>query len=284
MFKKFSPILIFQRGLLRCRLFIIRLLVFMNKRKRFILTSIILSFGFIIVQFLSEQYRYVSIGGLGFLTLVLFAWSIREGIGFNATLFSLVLPFFFTVGVGLFWFLLPSSIFAKIPIVILYGFGIYALCLTANIYTVATIRTIALLRAAKGVGFVLSLLTFFLIFDTVLSIHWSAHISSLVVFTASFPLFLQSYWSVNLEKFMSSEVLKLSLISSLVVGEIAIALFFWPVTVVVGSLFLTVTAYMLVGLGQSELEGRLFKQTTREYLLLGLLVFIGMFFATRWGG
>jgi hypothetical protein len=94
----------------------------MNKRKRFILTSIILSFGFVIVQFLSEQYRYVSIGGLGLLTLILFAWSVREGIGFNMTLFSLVLPFFFTVGVGLFWFLLPSSIFARITILILYLF------------------------------------------------------------------------------------------------------------------------------------------------------------------
>ena len=256
----------------------------MNKRKRFILTSIILSFGFIIVQFLSEQYRYVSIGGLGLLTLILFAWSIREGIGFNMTLLSLVLPFFFTVGVGLFWFLLPSSIFAKIPIVILYGLGIYALCLTANIYTVATIRTIALLRAAKGVGFVLTLVAFFLVFDTVLSVRWPVYISSLVVLTASYPLFLHSNWSINLEKFMSSDVLRLSLISSLVVGEVAVALFFWPVTVVVCSLFFTVTAYMLVGLGQAELEGRLFRQTIREYLLLGLLVFVGMFFATRWGG
>jgi hypothetical protein len=200
------------------------------------------------------------------------------------TLFSLVLPFFFTVSVGLFWFLLPSSIFARIPIVILYGFGIYALCLTANIYTVAAIRTIALLRAAKGVGFVLTLVTFFLVFDTILSVRWPVYISSLVVFSASFPLYLQSYWSINLEKFMSLSVLKFSLISSLIVGEIAISLFFWPVTVVVGSLFLTVTAYMLVGLGQAGLEGRLFKQTAREYLLLGLLVFIGMFFATRWGG
>jgi hypothetical protein len=141
-----------------------------------------------------------------------------------------------------------------------------------------------LLRAAKGVGFVFSLVTFFLVFDTILSVRWSVYISSLVVLIISFPLYLQSYWSINLERFMSLDVLRLSLISSLIVGEIAIALFFWPVTVVVGSLFLTVTAYMLVGLGQAELEGRLFKQTAREYLLLGLLVFIGMFFATRWGG
>ena len=67
-------------------------------------------------------------------------------------------------------------------------------------------------------------------------------------------------------------------------GEIALSLYFWPVTVVVGSLFLTIAVYMLLGLGQAKIEGRLFSQTVREYLIVGVLVFIGMFFATRWGG
>jgi hypothetical protein len=66
-------------------------------------------------------------------------------------------------------------------------------------------------------------------------------------------------------------------------GEIAALLFFWPVTVVVGSLFLTVGIYMLIGLGQALWEGRLFSQTLREYLLMVMLVFVGMFIATKWG-
>jgi len=70
----------------------------------------------------------------------------------------------------------------------------------------------------------------------------------------------------------------------LVVGEISVSLFFWPATLVVGSIFLTVAVYILLGLGQAKLEQRLFRQTVREYLLVGILVFIGMFFATHWGG
>jgi hypothetical protein len=62
------------------------------------------------------------------------------------------------------------------------------------------------------------------------------------------------------------------------------AIFFWPTSVVVGSLFLTIALYLLLGLGQAKLEGRLFSQTVREYLTLGILVFLGMFLATRWGG
>ena len=139
----------------------------MSKRKRFIATSITLSLGFVGIQFLPEQYRIISIGLLGLLTLLLFFWSLKEGLGFNMTLITLTLPLIFTLGVGFFWFLLPTSPLTRIPIVIFYGFGIYALCLTANIYTVSAIRTIALLRAAKGVGFVLTLLSFFLVFDMV---------------------------------------------------------------------------------------------------------------------
>lgn len=256
----------------------------MSKRKRFIITLVVLSLGFIGIQFLPEQYRFLAIGVLSILTLIQFVWSLYEGLGWNMTILTLILPTSFTVGVGLFWFLLPTNIFTRIPIVIFYGLGIYVLCLTSNIYTVAAIRTIALLRAARGVGFVLTLLTLFLIFDTILSLRWLIYFSSGVVALVSFPIFLQGFWTVALEKKLSSEVLGMSIIASLVVGETAVALFFWPVTLVVGSLFLTVASYMLLGLGQAHLEGRLFAQTVREYLLIGLAVFVGMFFATRWGG
>ncbi|OGM21588.1 hypothetical protein A2955_04195 [Candidatus Woesebacteria bacterium RIFCSPLOWO2_01_FULL_37_19] len=254
----------------------------MSKRKKFILTSIVTSLGFLGIQLLPESFRILSIAALGLLTTLLFIWSLWEGLGLNLTLLTLVLPFYFTVGVGLFWFLLPVSIITRVPILVLFGFGIYALCLTANIYTVAAIRTIALMRAARGVGFVLTLLTFFLIFDTLLSLHWPVYYSSFLVMLTSFPLYYQGYWSIVINKTFTKDVFLVSAVSSLMIGEIAASLFFWPVTVVVGSLFLTLTAYVLLGLGQAKIEGRLFSQTIKEYLILGFFVFIGMFIATSW--
>jgi hypothetical protein len=152
-----------------------------------------------------------------------------------------------------------------------------------NIFTVSTIRTIALLRAARGVGFVLSLVTSFLVFDAILSLRSPAYYLLPLVFAVSFPLFFQGYWSVALEKEFSKDFFVLSIISTFIMLEIAVVLFFWPVTVVVGSLFLTVTFYILLGLGQSKIEGRLFSTTIREHLVVGALVFIAMFFATHWG-
>jgi len=256
----------------------------MSKRKRFIITSILLSLGFIGIQFLENQFRFYAIGGLTLLTTALFFWSLREGIGKNMTVLTLVLPAFFTAGVGVFWFLLPTSIFARLPIIIFYGVGIYVLCLTSNIYSVAAIRTIALLRAAHGVGFVLTLVTSFLVYDAILSLRTLLPITAVSVALLSFPLYLQGLWAVSLEKEYSKDLIYATGVFSLIMGEIALFLHFWPVTVVVGSLFLTVAMYMLLGLGQAKTEGRLFSQTVREYLLVGALVFLGMFFATRWGG
>lgn len=254
----------------------------MSKRKRFILTSLVLSFGFIGIQLIDVRYRYVSIICLTILTIILFIWCLKEGLGKNLTLLTLILPTMYTLSVGLFWFLLPSSIFARVPVVILYGFGIYALCLTSNIYTVAAIRTIALLRAARGVGFVLTLLTSFLVFDTILSLKASVLINLLLTVTTSFPLFMQGLWTSKIEEKFSGEIFLSSVIFSIIVGEIAAILFFWPVSLIVGSLFLTVTLYMLLGLGQAKVEGRFFPQTVREYIIVCVLVIFGMFVATRW--
>jgi hypothetical protein len=255
----------------------------MSKRRRFVATSIILSLGFVAIQFLNDQNRFWAIGVLGLATIVLFTWSLYSGLGKNMTLLTLVLPTVFTLGVGTFWFLLPANIFARIPVVIFYGMGIYVLCLTMNIFTVSAIRTIALLRAARGVGFVLSLVTSFLVYDAILSLRSEIYWQALLVAVTSFPIFIQGFWSVLLEKEFIPEIFKLSGLATLVMVETATALYFWPVTVVVGSLFLTVTFYMLLGLGQAKLEGRLFSSTVREHLVVGVVVFIAMFFATHWG-
>jgi len=247
-----------------------------------LVTSLLLSLGFLAIQFLTDQNRFWAIGVLGIVTIALFAWSLADAIGRDMTLLTLILPTVFTLGVGVFWFLLPASIYTRIPIMIFYGIGIYVLALTMNIYSVSAIRTIALLRAARGVGFVLSLVTSFLVFDAILSLRTNILISAPLVAVCSLPLYFQGFWAVTLEKKFSRVELIMASVSSLIMAEIAVALYFWPVTVVVGSLFLSVAFYMILGLGQAKLEERLFPAIIREHLIVGLTVFTAMFFATHW--
>ena len=253
------------------------------KRLRYIISSTILTFGFVWIQFLDSQFKFLGIAILVILSIIGSYWSFYEGLGKNATLFSIILPMLFTLGVGIFWFLLPSNIFTRIPTVILYFIGVYILLSTMNIYTVSSQKTIALLRAARGVGFVLTLLTAFFIFDAILSVRQNPFVSVPLVFVSSVLLFLQGFWSIDLEKEFNKKIITLSLISSYIVSQLAIMIFFWPVSVVVGSLFLTASIYLLLGIGQAKLEDRLFPSIVREYLTVGMIVLIGMFFATRWG-
>lgn len=137
----------------------------MPKRIRFLISSAILTLGFVGMQFLDNQLRFVAIAFLTILTSIFSFWSFYEGLGKNMTLLSLVLPTMFTLGVGVFWFLLPVNIFTRIPSVLFYAVGIYVLLSTMNIYTVSASKTIALLRAARGVGFVMTLVVGFLLYD-----------------------------------------------------------------------------------------------------------------------
>lgn len=258
----------------------------MSKRAKFIISSVLLAMGFLGVGLLENEARFIGIGGLGITTLILVAWSLWEGLGRNASLLTLLLPGLFTVGVGLFWFLLPATMIARLPVVVMYAIGIYGLLSTMNIFAVSAsaVRTIALVRAAKGVGFVLTLFTSFLLFDAILSLKISVVVNFVSAVALSFPLFLQGLWTSDLSHNLKRQLLIYSAVFSYNIGCLSVLLYFWPVTVVVGSLFLTVGMYILLGLGQAQVEGRLFKQTIREYLLVGILVFLAMFFVTSWRG
>lgn len=257
----------------------------MTKRQKFVLSSLLLASGFVLVQYFVETgFRYQTIGLLTLLTVIFSGWSLKDGLGRNATLLALVLPTFFTAGVGLFYFLLPTTIISAIPVLFLYVLGIYALLLTSNIYTVASARTIALLRAAHAVGFLLTLLSAFLLFDTIFSVRADFWVNGLAVGLVSFPLFLQGFWSIDLEHRLNSEILFPGIALAGVLGEIAAILSFWPVTVPVASLALTTVLYVGLGTGQAKLQQRLFARTTKEYFFVGAVVFLTMFLTARWAG
>jgi hypothetical protein len=76
----------------------------LSKRIRFIFSSVILSMGFVGIGFLEDRMRFLGILILVFFTFLFFVWSLWEGLGINASLLSLILPVFFTLGVGLFGF------------------------------------------------------------------------------------------------------------------------------------------------------------------------------------
>lgn len=256
----------------------------MTKRQKFIFTSFFLSLGLLVIQVANVPWRYQSIALLTLLTPILSAWSLKDALSGIKWLTTLILPTLFTAGVGLFYFLLPSTLLARLPVAGFYALGLYALLLTENIFSVAAIRTIQLLRAAHAVGFLLTLLTAFFLYDTIFSFRLHPWWNGLLVMLISWPLFLQGLWSVNLEDKLTRRILIYTGTLGVLTGELAFAISFWPVTVAMGSLFLTTVCYATLGLVQAHFQERLFRQTLYEYLGVGIIVLLTMIFTTHWGG
>ena len=256
----------------------------MTKRKRFVLVSLLLSLGLLGIQFIRVDYRYQAIVLLGGISYALSVWALFEGLHGIEWLSALILPVLYPVSVGLFYFLLPERLLTRLLILGIFGVGMYALLLTENIFTVAAIRTIQLLRAAHAVGFLITLVTAFFLFDTVLSFRLPFYANAILIGTATFPLMLQGLWTVELtEERIERRTLLYSAYLSLGLGELALALSFWPVTVPVGSLFLVTLVYVALGISQFHFTGRLFRKTLYEYLGVGMIVFLTTYLVTRWG-
>lgn len=256
----------------------------MTKRQKFVLTSLVLAGGFFTIQVSDFLFRYEAIVVIILASFLLSLWALRESLRIDATLLTLILPVLFTAGVGFFYFLLPGTLLARAPVVFLYALGMYAILLSANIYAVASLRTIALLRTAHAVGFLLTLVSAFFLFDTLLSFRSFAFFNAAVAGGLTFPLVLQNLWSIDLQEKISGQILRFSGVSALAALEISFMISLWPVTVTVGSLFLTTILYIILGITQASLQGRLFERTLREYLLVGLAVFGAVFLSAKWGG
>lgn len=256
----------------------------MSKRKKFVLVSLLLSLGLLATQSVGVEYRYEAIVLLGAVSFGLSAWALLDDLKGIEWFTVLALPVMYPVSVGLFYFLLPERMLTRLFILVVFGVGMYALLLTENIFSVAAIRTIQLLRAAHAVGFLLTLVAAFFLFDTIWSFRLPFFLNGFFVFVTSLPLLVQGLWSYVLsEERVGGRVMLYSFILALGLSQVAIALSFWPVTVPVGSLFLVTMVYVGLGIVQYHFSGRLFRKTLYEYLGVGLVVLVTTMFVTHWG-
>jgi len=256
----------------------------LGKRQKFILIALILTLILFFIQMISQDWRYQAVVLLIFLTCFLSIWSLKDVLTGLEWLVVPVLPTLFSGGLGLFYFFIPGNWWLRSLVVILSGFGFYVLLLTANIFSVAAIRTIQLLRSARAVGFLMTLLTLFFLYDVIYAFRPIYLLNFLLVFFVSFPLLFQAIWTVKLEEKLSSPLLSFTLVLSLLQAEAALIFSFWPVSVAVRSLALTTAAYVSLGLVQHYLDDRLFSKTLKEYISVGLVVLLAVIFTTRWSG
>ena len=255
----------------------------MRKRQKLVLSGLILALGLLAVQSVGLELRYWLIGFLTILTWLLTAWSLKEGLVGIEWLMVALPAVEFTAATGLFYILLPQAWWAKLGIVMIFGIGQYALLLTANIFSVAAIRTIALFRAASAVGFVMSLVMGFLLFNTILSFRVDCWVVGLAVAGASWLILLPALWSVELLPKVTGRVISFAGWLAVAMGLLAVAVCFWPISTAVQSLFLTTMLYVVLGVSQHYWIERLFARTVAEYVTVGVVVTMTMLLTAGWG-
>lgn len=257
----------------------------LTKRQRFAVLTIFATLGLIATQIVTRvELHILFAAGLSVVVTVfakLLFWPELKGI---RKLTAGILIYFYTMAVAVFYFLLPIRWLTRLPTALLFGIGFYAILLTENIYNVATERSIQLLRAARSVGLLMSLITVFLLYDTVFSLRLNSWLNGALIALISAPLIYQNLWSMHLEVAPEWGNVRKALMLALVTGEVGFGLSFWPGNVTLQALFITSFFYMVTGLTQQQIAERLFAKTVREFLVVASVVFVLMWLTSSWGG
>lgn len=255
-----------------------------NKRQKIVVAALLITIGLLsigMINFIYLSYKFIII--LGIMAYALSLWALWEGMDRQKAVILLILPTLFTIAVASFYFLLPNRWLTRLPVSLVFFISFYSLLLSQNVFSIASIRTIPLYRAASTVSFLFTLITAFFLFNVISGFDLSFFANGVLVFAITLPLVVQILWTVEMEK-VNLLVLVYSLIISLIVGESAVALSFWPAAPTIWSIFLATLIYVLVAQTTEYMKDRLTKRVMIEYILVGALVMIFSFLVTSWGG
>lgn len=257
----------------------------LTKRQKIVIVGVLITLGLILstqtVSFVYVRYRLIL--ALAVFSYTLSLWALWEGMTKLKAIILMILPTLFTVGVASFYFLLPVRWLTRLPVAIVFGLSFYSLLLSQNVFNVASQRTIPLYRAASTVAFLFTLVTAFFIFNVIFALRLPFYFNGFFVFLVSFLLVIQFLWTVEMSR-ISAAILVYSFVLALMVGEVALALSFWPVAPTIWSLTLATLIYVLMGIITQFMKERLSNRLLFEYIGVGGLVLLFALFTTSWVG
>ncbi len=253
-----------------------------DKRQKFVIATLVLSLGLFFTEFQFGKSGLYAALFLSVATNIFLFWAIYKDFWENRAYVVFILPFFYSLAFGLFYFLTPTIFIAHLLLAIIYAFGLYSLFLSQNIFIVSSNRTITLLSGARIVSFVITLISYFLLTDIIYTLHLLVFPVIAVLILYTFLFVYHALWTYTLQKNLQPLFLWAAGMT-LCIGETGTLLWFWPSSPTVIALFLTGFFYMLVGLSHMWLERRLFKGILWEYVWIGCIVFFVLLSFTQWG-
>lgn len=253
-----------------------------DKRQKFVVGIIALSLGLFFAEFQFAKSGIIIAFLLSIFTNLFLYWAIRQDLKENKSYQVFILPFFYSLAFGCFYFLTPTLFLSRLLLTVVYAFGLYSLFLSQNIFMVSSVRTIQLLSGARIVSFVITLISYFFLTNIIFTFHVTIFPVIVLMVVYTYLLVFHSLWSYTLQKITQPMSVWVSVLTVCMV-ETGIMVWFWPSNPTVIALFLTGFFYTLVGLSHIWFEKKLFKGVLWEYVWVGCIVFFMLLIFTQWG-
>jgi len=274
----------------------------MSKRSKFVLASFFLGVLLWLSSLVGADSRLALVLAVSAVAYVVSVWVLFEDLKGVEWVTLMILPVMFTLSSGLFANFLPQAIpsflganfqietslvlgkLVSILFFLLYVVGMYAIFLIENIFSVASIRTIQLLRAARSVCFVMTLLAGMFFYTVALSLRVPFWSIGLIAGFSSWILSLGNYWSADLKGERRVDVKKFALVTGWLMFFAGMVMAFWPVKPFMGALMLMAVFYALLGMLEQRLKYRVYGETMLEYIVFSIIILFVGYLTTSWRG
>lgn len=208
--------------------------------------------------------------------------AVFEGIDGVEWYMLFIMPIFLTIALYIFYSLLPVRWLTRLPFLFLFGLTYYAMLLASNILNIGVDKSLQLYRAAFSVNYLMQVFIIFLLTQVSLTFKLSFILNGFILFGIGVILSLQLYWSVNPERIFNRRLVLYSVGLGLIMFELAMIISFIPFKTNVAALIFTALYYSLNGIIYHHLDGRLFKNTVREYAFVSIFVFFIALLTLNW--
>lgn len=253
-----------------------------GKRQRFIISSFSLTGVLLLSTFFSFQEIYLFVPLIFVAVYAATYFSILEDITEHEWVMLFLHPVYLSIVFYLFYFFLPQRWLTRLPFIVIYTIAIYAVMLSQNIFNVGVSKSLQLFRAAYSVNFLFLTISAFLAYSLIISLRMYFFFNFALIFIATVPLAVHLLWSVEPASKLSKNLLRQSILISLLIAEAGMLLSFIPVNQSIYALILTSVYYGLCGLFQVYLQGSFFKERIREFVFVFIFTLIIFILGTRW--
>ncbi|OGK31615.1 hypothetical protein A3B02_01805 [Candidatus Roizmanbacteria bacterium RIFCSPLOWO2_01_FULL_42_14] len=253
-----------------------------GKRQRFIIATVLLTLLYIGATFFSFEELYIFIPIILVSVYILTFFSILEGISRHEWIMLFIHPMYFALVWYLFYFFVPQRWLTRLPFLTIYFIFTYAILLSQNIFNVGVSRSLQLFRAAFSVNYLLLTVSAFLSYSLIISLRTDFATNGVLILIASFPLMLHALWSVEPREYVSKELIQFAAVLSVLLAEAGIIISFMPINQSIFALVLTSLFYSLAGMFHTYLQGALFRERVREYVLVALFALVVLMLTVRW--